>query len=273
VIQLLLTACGHAAGTVLMPAPTFSMYRIAAQALDQRPVEVPLTQEWRLDMPRMLEAVAREQPGVIFIATPNNPTANCFPDAQVRELIEAAPGVIVIDEAYHPFSRQTFLPLLEAHPHLVILRTLSKIGMAGLRVGIMVANPQLVQQINKVRAPYNLNAYSQGAAEAILQHWEGMAPYLQEIVRERERLREHLSRLPGLTVYPSDANFLLPRFASGGAKVWEALGAQGILVRRYGESAGLKDCLRITVGTPIENDLLIAALQGIIAETQPLPQT
>jgi histidinol-phosphate aminotransferase len=272
-IQMLLTACGHPAGAVLMPAPTFSMYHIAAQALDQRPIEVPLTQEWGLDMPRMLDAIARERPGVIFIATPNNPTANCFQDAQVRELIEASPGVIVVDEAYHPFSGQTFLPLLEAHPHLIILRTLSKIGMAGLRVGIMVANPRLVQQFNKVRAPYNLNAYSQAAAEVILQHWEGIAPYIQEIVRERERLGKQLSRLPGLTVYPSDANFLLARFAAGGTTVWEALGAQGILVRHYGDSAGLKDCLRITVGTPTENEVLIAALRGIVGEMQPLLRT
>jgi histidinol-phosphate aminotransferase len=266
VIQMLLMACGRPDGAVLIPDPTFSMYRIAAQALDQRPVEVPLTPGWELDMALMLDTIAREQPGVIFIATPNNPTANCFQEAGVRELIEAAPGVIVIDEAYHPFSGQTLLPLLEAHPQLIILRTLSKIGMAGLRVGILAANPQLVQQINKVRAPYNLNAYSQVAAAAVLQHWERIAPYVQEIVRERERLRERLSRLPGVTAYPSDANFLLAHFAAGGVKVWEALGAQGILVRHYGESAGLKDYLRITVGTPIENDLLIAALQAIVAE-------
>jgi histidinol-phosphate aminotransferase len=272
VIQMLLTACGHPAGAVLMPAPTFSVYRIAAQALDQRSIEVPLTQGWGLDMPLMLKAIARERPDVIFLATPNNPTANCFQDAQVRELIAASPGAIVIDEAYHPFSGQTFLPLLEAHPHLIILRTLSKIGMAGLRVGIMVANPQVVQQINKVRAPYNLNAYSQAAAEAVLQHWQDIAPYIQEIVRERERLRERLSRLPGVTVYPSDANFVLARFAAG-VKVWEALAAQGILVRHYGESAELRDCLRITVGTPTENDLLVAALQAIVAEVPPLLRT
>jgi histidinol-phosphate aminotransferase len=273
VIQLLLTACGRPDGAVLMPTPTFSMYRIAAQALDQRPVEVPLTQGWALDIPRMLDVIAREQPRVIFIATPNNPTANCFQDAQVRELIEAAPGVIIIDEAYHPFSGQTFLPLLEAHPHLIILRTLSKIGMAGLRVGILAANPPLVRQIDKVRAPYNLNAYSQAAAEAVLHHWEHISPHVQEIIGERERLRERLSRLPGVTVYPSAANFLLARFAVGGLKVWEALGAQGILVRHYGESAGLKDCLRITVGKPTENDLLITALQATVAETQPLIRT
>jgi histidinol-phosphate aminotransferase len=273
VIQMLLMACGRPDGAVLMPAPTFSMYSIAAQALDQRPVEVPLAQGWGLDMPLMLDAIARERPGVIFIATPNNPTANCFQDVQVRELVEAAPGVIVIDEAYHPFSGQTFLPLLEAHPHLIILRTLSKIGMAGLRVGVLVANPQLVHQINKVRAPYNLNSYSQAAAEAVLRHWEHITPHVQEVVRERGRLCERLARLPGVTVYPSDANFLLARFAAGGVKMWEALGAQGILVRHYGESSGLKDCLRITVGTPTENDLLIAALQAIIAEMQPLLRT
>ena len=273
VIQMILMACGIPHGTVLTPTPTFSMYSIAAQVLDQRPVEIPLTQEWALDIPQMLASIEREQPRVIFLATPNNPTANCFQDDGVRTLIEAAPGVIVIDEAYHPFSGQTFLPLLERYPHLIILRTLSKIGMAGLRVGILLTNPELRTQINKVRAPYNLNAYSQAAAEIILQHWALIAPHLTEIVRERERLKAQLIRMPGVVVFPSQANFLLACFAGWGMKVWEALGAQGILVRHYPESPVLADCLRITVGTPAENEALTAALRGILRETQPLIQT
>jgi histidinol-phosphate aminotransferase len=176
----------------------------------------------------------------------------------------------VVDEAYHPFSGQTFLPLLRTHPHLVVLRTFSKIGLAGLRVGILVANPELIAQINKVRAPYNLNAYSQIAAEVVLAHWPLIVPQIQEVLHERQRLCEHLSALPGVTVYPSDANFLLMRFAMGGIKVWEALGAQGILVRHYGDASGLRDCLRITVGTPAENNMLLAALQGITTATPPL---
>jgi histidinol-phosphate aminotransferase len=273
VIQMILTACGRPDGAVLMPTPTFSMYAIAAQALDQRPVQIRLTEDWGLDLPAMLDAIAGERPGVIFIATPNNPTANCFPDAAVRELIAAAPGLVVIDEAYYPYSGQTFLPLLEANPHLIIVRTLSKIGLAGLRVGVLVAHPGVIQQINKVRAPYNLNAYSQAAATVVLQHWEHIAAQIQEIIRERERLRERLSRLPGLTIYPSHANFLLARVAAGGAKVWGALGVQGILVRHYGDAVGLQDCLRITVGTPAENDILVAALQTVLAEMQPLLRT
>ncbi|MBI3327859.1 MAG: histidinol-phosphate transaminase [Nitrospinae bacterium] len=273
VIQMILMACGIPHGSVLTPTPTFSMYGIAAQVLDQRPVEVPLTQEWALDIPQIQAAIEREQPRVIFLATPNNPTANCFQDEGVRTLIEAAPGVIVIDEAYHPFSGQTFLPLLERYPQLIILRTLSKIGMAGLRVGILVTNPELRKQINKVRAPYNLNAYSQAAAEVILQHWALIAPHLTEIVGERERLKAQLIRMPGVVVFPSQANFLLASFAGQGMKVWEALGAQGILVRHYPESPMLGDCLRITVGTPAENEALIAALREILRTMQPLIQT
>jgi histidinol-phosphate aminotransferase len=272
-IQMLLMACGRPNGAVLTPAPTFAMYRIAAQVLDQRPIEVPLTQDWGLDLAGMRQAMERERPAVTFIATPNNPTANRFDEAAVRELIGAAPGIIAVDEAYHPFSGQTFLPMLEANPHLVILRTFSKIGLAGLRLGILLANAGLIAQINKVRAPYNLNAYSQAAAEVVLAHWASIAPQIQEILQERRRLGARLAALPGVTVYPSDANFLLVRFAMGGAKVWEALGAQGVLVRSYGDAYGLRDCLRITVGTPAENDILLTALQAITADLPPLLRT
>ncbi len=271
-VQIVLVACGMPERSVLMPTPTFSMYGIAAQALDQRPVEVPLTREWALDTPQMLEAIARERPRVIFVATPNNPTANCFAEEAVHALVEAAPGVIIIDEAYQVFSGQTFLPLLETHPHMIIFRTLSKIGLAGLRVGILLANPELVKQLDKVRAPYNMNAYSQAAATVVLEHWDVIAPQFHEIVQERELLRERLGGLPGVMVYPSHANFLLARFAAGGAKVWEALEQQGILVRYYPGTPTLADCLRITVGTPAENVILMGALQAIIGEGRPILQ-
>jgi histidinol-phosphate aminotransferase len=272
VIQIALTACGLPNGAVLMPTPTFSMYRLAALALDQRPIEVPLTREWTLDLERMLEASRRAQPRITFLATPNNPTANCFHDGTVRALIDAVPGVIAIDEAYQPFSGQTVLPLLETHPHLMILRTLSKIGLAGLRVGILLAHPDLIGQLNKVRAPYNLNAFSQVAAEVVLQHWDRIQPQIREIVQERARLQERLACMPGVEVFPSHANFLLARFAAGWARLWEALGAQGILVRHFPGSRALADCLRITIGTPDENDGLLAALEAILATLQPLPR-
>lgn len=271
-IQIILMGCGIPAGAVLFPTPTFSMYGIAAQVLDQRALEIPLSPGWSLDVPQMLEASARERPRVTFVATPNNPTANCFRNEDVRALIEAVPGVVVIDEAYQPFSGQTFLPLLETHPHLIILRTLSKIGLAGLRVGVLLANPDLITHLNKVRAPYNLNAYSQVAAEVVLQHWHLLEPQIREIGRERERLREHLARMPGVEVFPSQANFVLARFAAGGTKVWEALEAESILVRHYPGSHVLADCLRITVGTPAENDSLTEALRAILATLQVLPR-
>jgi histidinol-phosphate aminotransferase len=271
-VQMVLMTCGGPGGAVLIPRPTFSMYQIGTQMLDQRAVEVPLTQTWRLDVSRMLEAIERERPRIMFIATPNNPTANCFDGQAVRQLIEAAPGVIVIDEAYYDFSSQTVLPLLHAYPHLIIFRTLSKVGLAGLRVGILLANPGLIHEINKVRLPYNVNAYSQVAADVVLQHWDVIAPQFKEIRRERGLLGERLGEIPGVTVFPSDANFLLAHVAAGGAKVWEALGAQGILVRHFPGSAALKDCLRITVGTPAENEALVTALRAIVTAMQPLPR-
>jgi histidinol-phosphate aminotransferase len=272
-VQMVLIACGRAGETVLTPSPTFSMYSLGAQMLEQRPVEVPLTQEWALDMPCLLEAIRRERPRVIFLASPNNPTANYFDSAALQALIEAAPGVIVIDEAYYDFCGRTLVPLLPSHPHLIIFRTLSKVGLAGLRVGILIANPVLVGEINKVRLPYNLNVYSQVAARVVLEHWRLITAQFQDVVRERERLSARLRHMSGVTVFPAQANFLLARFAAGGARVWEALGAQGILVRRFSGPPALQDCLRITVGTPDENDLLITTLEALLAQMQPLPST
>jgi histidinol-phosphate aminotransferase len=272
-VQMVLMACGTPGAAVLTPTPTFSMYRIGALMLDQRVVEVPLTSHWGLDLPQMLAAMARERPRVTVLATPNNPTANCFDDDVVHQLIEAAPGVIVIDEAYHEFSARTVLPLLKTSPHLIVFRTLSKVGMAGLRVGILIGNPEVVREINKVRLPYNLNAYSQVAADVVLQHWEMIAPEFQTIIRERERLRERLGRISGVIVFPSHANFLLARVASAGAKVWQGLGEEGILVRHFPGAPALQDCIRITVGTPAENDLLTSTLEAIVATLQPMIQT
>jgi histidinol-phosphate aminotransferase len=187
-------------------------------------------------------------------------------------VIEAAPGVVIIDEAYHEFSGQTILPLLKIYPHLILFRTLSKVGMAGLRVGILVGNPELVREISKVRLPYNLNVYSQVAAEVVLRHWQMIAPEFHTVIREREWLRERLGQIPGVRVFPSQANFLLARVAAGGAQVWEALGAQGILVRHFPGSPALQNCLRITVGTPAENNILTTTLRAIIATMPPLAQ-
>jgi histidinol-phosphate aminotransferase len=270
---MVLMACGAPGAAVLTPTPTFSMYGLGARMLDQRAVEVPLTADWGLDMPQMLAAIARERPRMTFLATPNNPTANCFDDAAVRRLIEAVPGVIVVDEAYYEFSGQTVLPLLKFYPHLLVFRTLSKVGMAGLRVGILVGNPELVSEINKVRLPYNLSAYSQVAAAVVLQYWEMLAPEFRVIIHEREQLREGLERIPGVTVFPSQANFLLARIEAGAARVWEALGTHGILVRHFPGSPALQDCLRITVGTPPENEILTTTLQTIVAILQPLIRT
>jgi histidinol-phosphate aminotransferase len=269
-VQMVLMACGAPGAAVLTPTPTFSMYRLGALLLDQRPVEVPLTAHWGLDSPQMLAVIARERPRVTFLATPNNPTANAFDGAGVRQLIEAVPGVIVIDEAYYEFSGQTVLRLLNTYPHLLVFRTLSKVGMAGLRVGILVGNPALVHEINKVRLPYNLNAYSQVAAEVVLQHWEMIAPQFHTLIQERERLCEGLGGIPGVTIFPSQANFLLAHVAAGGARVWEALGTHGILVRYFPGSPALQDCLRITVGTTAENERLTTTLRAVVADLQPL---
>jgi histidinol-phosphate aminotransferase len=269
-VQMVLMACGAPGATVLTPTPTFAMYGLGARMQDQQVVEVPLTAAWELDMPRMLAAIAREQPRVTFLASPNNPTANCLASAAMQQVIEAVPGIIVVDEAYYEFSGQTVLPLLQSYPHLLVFRTLSKVGMAGLRVGMLIGQPAVIYEINKVRLPYNLSAYSQTAAEVVLQHWSRLAPEFRAIIHERERLRQSLARFPGVTVFPSQANFLLARLDVGAARMWRALGDQGILVRQFPGSPVLQDCLRITVGTPPENALLETSWQSIIETFPPL---
>jgi histidinol-phosphate aminotransferase len=260
-IFLLLAACGGEGATLLVPTPTFSMYRHIALSLGWRVEEVPLTPDFELDEAELLKRAAACSPRLSVFASPNNPTGNLFDRGIMERYLRAAPGIVVIDEAYHDFAGHSVVDLLAGHRNLVVLQTLSKIGLAALRLGILLADPQVVAELNKVRLPYNVGSFSQVAARAVLENPVFLEGQIRMILAERERLAAALSRLPGVETFPSDANFILLRTDRPSRDVFEALRRRGVLVRDLGGNPGmLSGCLRVTVGTNVENDAFLEAM-------------
>lgn len=265
-IQLILLATSGPGTTILAPVPTFSMYELIARAQGLRFEGAPLGSRFEPDLPRLIETIERCDPKVIFLATPNNPTGSVFSEAEICKILAVAPGLVVVDEAYGPYAGQTMLPHLVDQERLVILGSLSKIGLAGLRIGYLVAHPALTAELEKVRLPFNLNAFSQAAASVVLNHQEWIDAGVRAVVLERERIMTHLVALPGIEAFPSAANFILFRTTSPGVKLFEALRQQGILVRYLGSVPRLQDCLRVTIGTKSENDRFLEALTKVLRQ-------
>lgn len=261
-IQYILLAFGGPEVKALSPTPTFAMYEIVAKATGCQFIGVPLGPDLDLDEGALRAAIQREQPRILFLAYPNNPTGNCFRRESMEMLLSEFEGILVIDEAYFDFSQQSFLDRLPRQENLLIMRTLSKIGLAGLRVGILLGQEPLIQLISKVRLPYNLNTFSQIAAQVVLTHNDFIARQLKILIAERKRLYLSLQGLRGIRPYPSEANFLL-FWAEDSARVFEGLLSRGILVRAFGDSGPLRGHLRVTVGRPEENDQFIEALEGL----------
>jgi histidinol-phosphate aminotransferase len=271
-IVLLLAACGGAGATLLVPTPTFSMYRHIALTLGWRVAEVPLTPSFALDEAALAERAAACPPRLSIFASPNNPTGNLFDRGVMERHLGAAAGVVVIDEAYHDFAGQSVVDLLGRHRNLVVLQTLSKIGLAGLRLGILLARPEVIRELDKVRLPYNVGSFSQAAARAVLESPEFLEGQIRAILAERGRLSAELARLPGVTVFPSDANFVLLRTGRPSREVFEGLRRRGVLVRDLGGGAGpLHGCLRVTVGTARENDAFLAAMGELFGKAGGAP--
>jgi len=267
-IHLIVQACARPGAVVLSPWPSFSMYELTARFDGCRFVGVPLRTDFTLDNNAMLAAIAEHAPAVVFVAYPNNPTGNLFDRASVEAILRAAPGLVVIDEAYLPFAQDTWMPQLRNWPNLLILRTLSKLGLAGLRLGYLAGDPEWVVELEKVRPPYNVNVLTLAAADLLLGHLatlEGQAVMLRA---ERSRVAAALAAMRGVTVYPSAANFLLLRVADAD-RVYAALKERGILVKNVAASHPLlAGCLRTTIGTAVENDALVAALRAILEDTR-----
>ncbi len=268
-IQLLQMVVAGPGAALAIPVPTFVMYAIGGRAMGIRVVEVPLGGDFALDTDRFLEALRRERPRLVFLAWPNNPTGNLFDPGAVEAILGACAGrechaLVVVDEAYVHYSGESFLPRLGEFPNLVILRTLSKIGLAGIRLGILIANADVVQEVNKVRMPYNVNALSQAAARVVLAHGDVVAQQAAVIVKERERVLAALGAMAGVRAYPSRANFVLVRTGRGGDAVCADLLARGIVVRNFSRAPGLADCLRVTIGARDENDAFLDALAACV---------
>lgn len=249
-------------GPVLYPVPTFSMYGIIAQVLGEKRIEVPLDGQFDLDMKNTLRAIRVERPKLVFLSSPNNPTGNCFSEEKITEVIKRTRGVVVVDEAYLAFSGQRgFVSRLRDFPNLVIMKTMSKIGLAALRVGFLVAEPSVIREVNKVRLPFNLNSISQTLAVRALKDKKAFRSSISAIVSERKRLFREMSAMEGVTPYPSEANFILFRVRNP-RRVHSGLLEKGVLVRDM--KAVVAGCLRVTVGTERENDAFLRALKAAI---------
>jgi len=261
-ISLLSLACARPGATVLAPVPGFVMYEMSSKLQGLGFVGVPLRADFELDLPAMLAAMAQHQPAIVYIAYPNNPTANLFDEDAVEAIVEAAPGLVVIDEAYQPFASRSYIGRLARHPHVVLMRTLSKFGLAGVRLGYMLGRSELINEIDKARPPYNVSVLNAEAALFALEHADEFDRQAALLRQERARLTAALAAMPGFTPFPSEANMILVRVPDA-PHLFAALKARGVLIKNVSaQHALLANCLRLTVGTPDENDLLIAALEA-----------
>jgi histidinol-phosphate aminotransferase len=264
-IYYLITTFG---GPVLFPTPTFSMYGIIAQAIGEEKVSVSLDEEFDLDMKRMLRLIRQKKPKLIFLSTPNNPTGNCFSADRILNIIESGSShsIVVVDEAYQPFaSEKGFIPLRKDYKNLLIMRTLSKIGLAGLRTGFLIGDREIINEVNKVRLPFNLNSLSQAIAEEVMRRGDVLKKNIRSVISERGKLFSELSRIGGVKPYPSEANFILFRVVDPDI-IYEGLLNKGVLVRNM---KGVVDgCLRVTVGRPEENRIFIGALKRVVRDSE-----
>ena len=262
-IQIITSALARPGAAMLVPEPSFVMYRMNAIYAGMRFVGVPLGQDFMLDRAAMLAAIEREGPALVYLAYPNNPTGNLFAASDVEAVLRATRGLVVVDEAYYAFADGSFLPRVAEFANLLVLRTVSKVGMAGIRLGYAVAAAEWIAELNKVRQPYNVNALTQAAAEVLLADTGWIAEQAAAIRGERTRLEAGLGRLPGTTMFPTQTNFVLVRVTDAN-EVFEGLKARRILVKNlHGWHPLLANCLRITVGTTEENDLLLAAMNEL----------
>jgi histidinol-phosphate aminotransferase len=271
-ISLLTLAADVPGNTVLAPLPGFVMYELSAKLQGLEFVGVPTTADFELDGPAMLAAIRAHQPALVYLAYPNNPTANLWDDGVIDAIIEAAPGLVVMDEAYQPFASRDSLERLRRHEHVLLMRTMSKFGLAGVRIGYLIGRQKLIAELDKLRPPFNVSVLNCEAALFALEHVDEYAKQAETIRLERAKLFSALKALPGVRPFPSEANMILVRVPDA-KRVFEGMKARGVLVKNVsGLHPLLASCLRITIGTPEENPLTLAALQDALkALEEPTP--
>ncbi|WP_300087366.1 histidinol-phosphate transaminase [uncultured Nitrosomonas sp.] len=265
IIQIILLATAKPGAKLLTVEPGFAMFKMIATFAHMEYVGVPLKPDFSLDLDMMLDAIASHQPAVIFLAYPNNPSGNLFDTYTLEKIIAASPGLVVIDEAYHPFAGKSFMNKLADYPNLLVMRTLSKLGLAGLRLGFVAGRQEWLSHLEKLRLPYNINVITQLVATKIMQHYDVLQQQAESVKQTRTQLCHFLGKIGDIEVYPSDANFVLFRIDNAG-QIFRQLQQRGVLIKNLDNSHPLlKNCLRVTVGTPEENDYFCSTLQDLIA--------
>lgn len=262
----LLLAWGGPGRKLLDTPPTFSMYAIDAASTGTEVVRVKRGEDFAIDTVAVLDRVRQGDIDVVIIANPNNPTGGLTDESFLIELLGASDAIVMVDEAYFEFSRHTMRPHMARHPNLVILRTFSKaFSLAGLRVGYLLGHADVVRELMKVRQPYSVDSFSQWVAATVFRERMIFEQGISDIVRERDRIMHGLSLIPGVDVFPSEANFVLFRVEHASALWRDLLHGHSVLIRDFSRSPGLEDCLRVTVGTSEENDRFLAAMDELLA--------
>jgi len=264
IIQIIIMAFAKSNAVVMAPEPTFVMYKMIATFCNVAYAGVPLTNDFNLDIPAMRVMMKEQQPAVIFLAWPNNPTGNLFVEADVIEIIENAPGLVVVDEAYTSFAEVSFMDKLADYDNLVVMRTVSKSGLAGLRLGYLAGSAAWLNEFDKVRMPYNINILTQLSAKFALEHVDVLDEQAAKLRAARSDLMQELNNINGIETFDSSANFILFRIANA-SDVFACLKDKNILIKNLDPAAGaLTNCLRVTVSTPEENKLFLRALNDCI---------
>jgi histidinol-phosphate aminotransferase len=265
-IQILCMALKGKIKGVLVPVPTFSMYKIIAVNTGNKVVEVPLDKKFDLDVEAITGEIKKDFPALIFLSSPNSPTGNIFNRGKIETIIKNTPGVVVIDEAYGAFSGQSQISLLKKYDNVIFLKTLSKLGMASIRLGFLIGNPDIIAQLDKVRLPYNINSLSQIAAGFFLDYEQEFIKQINEITRQRDELYRGLKEIKWIKVYPSRSNFIFFSCAFDSNHVYNSLVSEGIAVKNLNIPPLMTNCIRVTVGNRKENEAFLKALKKITPE-------
>lgn len=250
-------------GPVLYPVPTFSMYGIIARVLGQKTIEIPLDGNFDIPLEGIKKVIKEKRPKIIFFSSPNNPTGNCFSKERILSVIESSNSLVVVDEAYQPYADNGngFIPYTRRYKNLLVMRTLSKIGLAGIRLGFVIGNKEILRELNKARLPYNVNSLTQRIAIEALRKKAFFKDIVKKIVSERRRLMDELRQINGVSVFQSQANFILFRI-KGAGNIYRGLLRKGILIKNL--TNVIPDCLRVTVGRPEENNAFLKALKEVL---------
>jgi histidinol-phosphate aminotransferase len=242
------------------------MYKIIAVNTGNKVVEVPLDKKFDLDRDAIIGQIKANFPALVFLSYPNSPTGNLFSRDKIETIIKKTPGIVVIDEAYASFSGRTLLPLLKKYDNLIFLNTLSKLGLASMRLGFLIGNRDIVAQLDKVRLPYNVNSLSQIAANFFLDYQDEFSRQVEEIIKRREELYLGLKEIAGIKLYPSQANFIFFSCSFDSNRIYNKLVAEGIIVKNLNIPPLMPNCMRVTVGNRKENEAFLRAFKSIISK-------